>query len=384
MKGYYALISILFILSTVMAYQVPLSEFGFNDINTSVVSVKECQTFEINLSESDLNEEGVGLLSIKAIFGGNDVDNTYVSVLVNENQEKVFWKEFFSCKEDSCWARVYLPELRTGGAKVTVCASLGGNTQSVFVSKDSFVGLYDIPLLKIRNESPFQIFLGNRAKMSIIVTNEGTEISTVYLQFVHPDTRAKVAISSFDIVEGDSSATTSILPGETKQFDYYIKPTLISSYNLPSAALFFTNNFGEEQVLISNHPTLSVVTPKQIEILLVTVSEENPVSFKAIVKNNLDTPFLGNIFLSPQTKVVNSMQEVFISPNSEQEIYFETLPFESKEKFFATIIDNNNLFSSNSIEIESKQNSLPFGLILAIAGIIVGLLIFAWIYYAKK
>lgn len=385
MKQYFVLLLVLLFLSSVMAYQAPLSDFGFNDINTSIVSVKECQTLDITLLESDLNKVGVGLLSLNAMFGGKELDNTYVSVSVNGGEEKVFWKEFFSCKEDSCWARVYLPELKTGEVKVSICAILGGNTTNVFVSKDSFVGIYDIPLLKIRNESPSQIFLGNRAKMSIIVTNEGTKFSTLYLQFVHPDTRAKVTISSFDIVDGDSSATTSILPGETKQFDYYIKPTLISSYNLPSAALFFTNNFGEEQVLISNHPMLSVVTPRQIEISLVTISESDPVSFKAIIKNNWDIPFQGNIILSPQTKVKESMQEVFVSPKGEQEIIFEAIYFESnKEKFFATIIDSNSIFTSNSIEIESKQTQLPLGVILAIAGIIVGLLIFAWIYYSKK
>ncbi len=383
MKQYLVLLLVLLFLSTVMAYQSPLSDFGFTDINTSIVSSKQCQTIDLTLAESDLNEVGVGLLSINAIFGGIEIDNTYVSVTVNGGEEKVFWKEFFSCKDNSCWARLYLPELKEGNAKLLICASLGGNTTNVSILKNSFVGIYDIPLLKIRNQAPSQIFLGSRAKMSIIVSNEGTKLSSVYLQFVHPDTRAKVTISSFDIVDGDSSITTSISPGETKQFDYYIKPTLVSSYNLPSAALFFTNNFGEEQVLISNHPTLSVVTPKQIELSLVTI--ENSTSLKAIIKNNWTAPFYGTIILSPQTKVNNSLQEVYVSPNGEQEITFTTLALEvSKENFFATITDNNSIFTSNTIEIESKQTQLPLGVLLAIAGIIVGLLIFGWINYAKK
>ena len=150
---------------------------------------------------------------------------------------------------------------------------------------ENLFGFYDIPLLKIRNEAPSQIFLGDRAKMSIIVSNEGTEPASIYVQFVQPDTRAKVNISSFDIVEGDSSASTYLMPGETKKFDYYIKPSLISSYNLPSAALFFTNNFGEEQVLISNHPTLSVVKPNKLNLALIVSEEENENrTFKVIIK----------------------------------------------------------------------------------------------------
>ena len=386
MKQYLVLIlALLVLLSSAMAFEAPLSDFGFNDINTSTVSAKECQTIDFNLAQSVLDENGVGLLSLNAIFGGTEIDNTYVSISVNNGEEKVFWKEFFSCKDNSCWARVYLPKIREGPVKLSICAVLGGNTSNVTVLNSSLIGIYNIPLLEIKNTAPSTIFLGERAKMSIIVSNSGTKLSTVYLQFVHPDTRAKVSISSFDIVEGDSSITTSISPGETKQFYYYIKPTLVSSYNLPSAALFFTNNFGEEQVLISNHPTLSVVAPKQIEISLVTISEENPVSFKAVIKNNWSIPFNGTIIISPQTKIKESLQTVFVSANGQQEIIFESLVLEaSKEKFFATITDNNNIYLSNTIELELVQNSLPFGIILAICGILVGLLIFGWIYFAKK
>ena len=385
MKRALVLVLILALIGSVFAYQAPLSNFGFKDINSSVVSAKECQTLDVVLADSVLEEQGVGLLSINANFGGNQIDNTYISVIINGQEEKVFWKEFFSCQDESCWARIYLPELKNGPTQVKICAVLGGDTTNVFVSKNSLIGVYDIPLLTIKSQAPSEVFLGNRAKMSILVSNKGTKSSTVYLQFVHPDTRAKVTISSFDIVEGDSSVTTSLSPGETKQFDYYIKPSLISSYNLPSAALFFTNNFGEEQVLISNHPTLSVVTPKQIEISLVTISSEDSILFKAIVKNNWSVPFDGNIILSPQTKIKDSIKQVFVSPKGEQEVIFEALPFETnKEAFFATIIDNNNIYSSNILEIESKQNQLPLGVVLALAGIIVGLAIFGWIYYSKK
>ncbi len=385
MKQYLILIFIMLLLSNVMAFEAPLADFGFKDINTSVISSKECQTIDVNLIEPSLGEKGVGLISLNAVFGGAEIDNTYISISINGQEEKIFWKEFFSCTNDSCWARVYLPQIKESISTVVICASLGGNTTNVFVSKNSLVGIYDIPLLEIQNTAPSEIFLGDRAKMNIIVSNKGTKNSTVYLQFVHPDTRAKVSISSFDIVEGDSSATTSISPGETKQFVYYIKPTLISSYNLPSAALFFTNNFNEEQVLISNHPTLSVVTPKQIEVSLVTISQENPVSFKAILKNNWGVDFNGTIIISPQTKIKNSLQSVFVLAKGEQEIVFESLQTDiSKEKFFVTVIDNNNIYVSNIIELELEQNQLPLGVILAICGVLVGLLIFGWIYFNKK
>ena len=385
MKQYLLLLLVILLLSNAMAFEAHLADFGFEDINTFTISSKECQTIDVNLMENSLEEKGVGLISLNAIFGGAQIDNTYISISINGQEEKIFWKEFFSCVENSCWARIYLPQIKESVNTVVICASLGGNTTNVFVSKNSLVGIYDMPMLEIKNTAPAEIFLGERAKMNIIVSNKGTKNSTVYLQFVHPDTRAKVSISSFDIVEGDSSATTSISPGETKEFVYYIKPTLVSSYNLPSAALFFTNTFDEEQVLISNHPTLSVVTPKQIEVSLVTISQEDPILFKATIKNNWDVPFNGTIIISPQTKIQNSLQTIFVSAKGEQEVIFESIQTDvSKEKFFATVLDNNNIYVSNSIELELKQNQLPLGIVLAICGVLVGLLIFGWIYYTKK
>jgi hypothetical protein len=72
--------------------------------------------------------------------------------------------------------------------------------------------------------------------MTIIVSNTGTKPADVFVQFIHPDTRAKVPIKSFDIVEGESSTSTTIAAGESKSFNYYIKPTTLGLYNLPSAS----------------------------------------------------------------------------------------------------------------------------------------------------
>lgn len=373
-------------MSSVWAFLAPLEDYGFEEIKTNVVSQKTCQTLSILLNDEDLNKEGVGLLSLNTVFGEMDLDNTYVSVSINEENEQIFWKENFNCKNEECWARIYFPEIKKGTTTLEICLSLGGNTKEATITKKSFIGIYDMPLLKIRNEAPSQIFLGNRAKMSIIVSNEGTDLATIYVQFVHPDTRAKVSISSFDIVEGDSSATTSISPNETKRFDYYIKPSLISSYNLPSAALFFTNVFGEEQVLISNHPTLSVVNSKKLELALILLdSKENSKNFKLIVKNNHSSSFTGEVVLFPQTKIIESTKNIFVSANGEQEILFKTTEFEgSKESFFATIIDGDEIFYSNTIEVENKANSFPLVLFLVIFSIFIGIIIFVWINYSKK
>jgi hypothetical protein len=119
-------------------------------------------------------------------------------------------------------------------------------------------------------------------------------------------------------------------------------------------------------------------------VSLVSISEQEPLIFKAIIKNNWSKEFNGTITISPQTQFIDSVQEIIVSPLSEKEIFFDAKPsLEGKNSFFVTIRDENNIFSSNKIEVETKQLFSP-QLLLAILGVIIGIGIFGWIYFAKK
>ncbi len=377
------LILVLVLVQSAFAYQAPLAEFGFSGLLNETKDTKSCKEVTLTLSDAAVLEKGIGILSINGEFVDPKVDSSYISVSVNGVEENVLWPEDFVCN-GTCWARIFLPDLKKGSTKINLCAVLGSLSKSVAVTNNSFVGVYDAPSLSISNSAPGQIFLGNRAKMTISVTNSGTKAAEVFVQFVHPDTRAKVPIASFDIVEGDSSATTIVAAGETKNFDYYIKPSIISSYNLPSAALFFTNEFGEKQFLLSEHPMMSVVEQKIIEISLVAIEQKNPFVFKAIVKNNSSLPFNGTVSLSPQPALVNPIQAVYIAPNSEKEVTFNSSSLENGAySFVANIRDGNDIYSSNAIDLEIKKEGLPFEIIFAILGILIGAAIFGYLYFKK-
>ncbi|MFA5931113.1 MAG: hypothetical protein WC821_02250 [archaeon] len=379
----FGILFIFFFLTSVFAYQAPLSDYGFSGISLDKASTKECKELTISIPNSAKAEVGAGILSIDSIFTDYQNDSSYITVSINGGAEEVLWPESFSCTQN-CWARVFVPSIKNE-TKINLCTVLGGLTKKVEITSNSFISLIDTPVLSITNNAPGKIFLGERAKMSIIVSNKGTKSASVYVQFVHPDTRAKVVITSFDIVEGESSATTTIGPNETKQFDYYIKPSVISSYNLPLAALFFTNIFGEKQVMLSSHPQMSVLNPNQIEISLVALNEQAPYNFKAIIKNNWAETFNGTIIVSPQTALQASTQQITILGKSEKEITFDSTQLSGGNyTFFATVTDTNNIYSSNKIELEVKQNSIPFEVLFAIIGIFVGAAIFAWIYFAKE
>jgi azurin len=383
-RAFFGVILFTLFLTTVFAYEESLSVFGFTGISNDKAFSSDCKTLLISVPDVSKDSNTRGILSLSAVFTDYQQDSSYVSVSINGAPEEILWPEDFSCAQH-CWARLFVPNLETTEVPVKICTVLGGVSKKVEVTTDSFLGLYDTPVLSIENQSPAQIFLGERAKMSIIVSNTGVKAANVFVQFVHPDTRARVVISSFDIVEGDSSASTTIEPNQTKEFVYYIKPTVLSTYNLPSAALFFTNLFGERQTIISEHPQMSVVSYNRVDVSLVALSNSAPYSFKAIIKNNWPVEFDGNIIISPQTALQNPITGLSIPAGEEKEIVFaaNTLA-QGKYSFFASINDTNNIYSSNKIDIEVKDAPIPYEVIIAVLAIIVGAGIFAWIYYQKS
>ncbi len=375
----------LFVLQTAVAYEAPLSSYGFSEVNLIGSPAQKCQNIIINLPDSAKAEMGAGILSIEASFTNPKVDNTFVAVSINGAEAKMLWTEDFVCK-GNCFGRIFLPEVKTSETKLTICTELGGETKGINVKPTSTIGIYDTPILLIQNLAPGLIHLGERAKLSTIISNNGTTDANIYIQFIHPDTRAKVSITSFDIVDGESSAYAFIKAGETKQFDYYVKPSIVSTYNLPSAAMFFTNIFGESQVILSNHPFMRVQKQEPLELSLVSISDQQPFVLKALIKNNTASEFSGKVILSPQTALEGPVMDFTVSAGGEREVTFNAKSqlAAGTYEFSASIVDVNDIYTSNPINLEAKQNGISFEIIFAILGVLVGLAIFAWIYFIKS
>ncbi|MBT4192387.1 MAG: hypothetical protein HOE11_03695 [Candidatus Diapherotrites archaeon] len=380
-----ALISILFLVSFVSALEFPLSNYGFNEIEVTGASMRECQSFTLDLTQlKDTAFYSEGILSLKTDFIGEKGDNSFISVKINSEKEQVLWPEYFSCN-NGCWARLFIDDLLDDTKLVRVCISTGGKTSSAKVNASSTIGLYDTPTLEIKNTSPSEIVLGQRAEMNIIVKNTGTKDADVFVQFIAQDLRSLLKITSFDIVEGDASATEIIPAGEEKRFTYYIKPTQASVYNLPAAALFFDNIFGETQQITSTHPQLSVIAPKQIDLVLVSEGLiDNQMTTKVVVRNNWDTPFDGNLSIKPYDLLTGNIIKVFLDKKQEKEFIFKTktlLP--GKYSLLAEIDANDTIYVSDSVSFQIQSKDMTIEIVIAVIAIIIALAIFFRIYFGK-
>ena len=383
-------LAILFLAQAAFAYEQNLSAFGFQGLNLSSASDRNCQTITVDAASNATAGAQVGILSVQADFNGPVNDTSFVTVKINDSDPTLFWPENFSCTtENGCWARVYATELANGPTTIQLCITAGNETPAAEITNKSFLGFYDAPVLEIETNAPKVVILGDQVQMTTVIRNVGSSDANIFAQFIHPDVRSLVEITSFDIIEGQSSANALITAGQTSTFVYSIKPTKVSTYNLPSAVVRFDNIFGEKQDIRSGHPQMAVVTPKQLELAIVGTQEKSAgqttFALKVLAKNSWDTPFEGTISVSPSGVVNDSNLPIIILPQSEKQMMFYTSALApGKYTFSSEITDGNNIYKADSISFEVVQDGIPIEIVLSIIGVILAIVIVYWIYSVKK
>jgi hypothetical protein len=381
MKNIYLVLFVLFCSSFALAYESNLDNFGFKPIIINQPNKVECVDLNIALPITEFEKANDPILSIYADFLGEEGDNSYVSVQINNSKEKILWPESFVCKTD-CVSRVFIPELKDNSVMTKICLRAGGKSTAKLTNAK--IGLYNSPILSIENIAPEEIVLGQRAQIKIKVSNVGSKPSDVFVQFVAEDLRAFIDITSFDIVEGDTSASTRINANEEKEFIFYIKPTQASPYNLPSSVLFFENIFGEKQKVFSSHPQLSVIAQNQVDLVLIGGElKDNVFNFKVRLKNNYSTGFDGNLTIFP-IDLVEQKTNVVLPAFVEKEIEFSTniLPV-GNYSLIAQVDNNDEKYLSESISFEVNNKNYMFEIFFAIIAIIIAISIFLAIHFEK-
>jgi hypothetical protein len=382
------LVALVMLAQLAFAYDSPLSHFGFEGISIGSPSDRNCWSYDFSVSGHIEGSQRHGIISVKASFDGPQNDNSYVTVRINGGTPKVFWPENFSCGDNGCWARVFAEELANDSTAVELCIATGNETSGAALSENSYIGFYDTPVITIETAAPKNVILGDQVKLSTVLRNAGSKDVDIFAQFIHPDTRSLTEITSFDIVQGDSSASTTLKAGDTKTFNYYIKPTLPSGYNLPYAVVFFDNVFGEKQALTSSHPQMVVSSPQQIEVSVigtdVSGNAENFVILKAVIRNLWNEQFEGEILMSPADIVSDANQEIIVSPLGEQEVIFQTKNLSpGSYQFSAMVSDSNHTYTSNTISSDVKKPAFPIEIVLALIGIVAAIIVLYWVYVAK-
>jgi hypothetical protein len=385
-KIVYLIIVFVFLISNVASQEISLRQNNYVDFVIDEENPILCKEYIFNVGEELLSQNKFPIFSLKATFLPKLSDSTKVTLNFNNFGELTLSKNNFYCNNE-CWARIILAKSKIRSSNtLTICVSKPEENEKTVIFADSKIGFYETPFLTIDHVSPGTIFLGDRAEMKIIAKNIGSKDANVFIQFIDPVGKRVIILDGFFVIEGESTVNTTIKAGETKQFTYFIKPLLESSYNLPSAILTFTNIFGEEESIYSTHPQLYVIKPEKTEVF---IAGSNPVNnffnFKIIVRNKWDAPFKGQLRISHEDHVEGALSEITIPPNSEKEFLFNTNELQIGDyNFFAIVEDENSSSTSNSITFKVTSEKISDEVYFAITGIIVSILIFLGIYFLWK
>lgn len=361
------------------------NEFQLSDFNFAEKKLEEFNSFECYSTIVDFGETPHAdlhpILSVFANFDGRINDSSFISVELND-KHFVLWRENFVCGTD-CVARVFIDKINTGD-EIKFCLRTGAS--KITLQNKTKIGFYDTPVISVTNLSPDEIILGQRAKMKINIKNSGSKKADVFVQFVAEDLRSIIDITSFDIVEGNASANTSLNPGESKDFIFFIKPLFVSRYNLPSSELFFNNIFGESQRIISNHPQLTVLEPNQANITIIGREIiDDKFNFIINVKNNWGEQLTGELFIYPFDLVENSKINLNLNSFSEREFKFVTNNlFQGDYVVWAQLNTVDYNYNSENISFSIVENNYLFEIIFSIIAIIVTGIIFVFIYFEKN
>jgi hypothetical protein len=272
----------------------------------------------------------------------------------------------------------------------------GNSITRILLSDESKIGLYKTA--DFSGKSDFQmvaektdLVIGEKTTISIILHNDGSDLTAAEIKFARPLAEDK---NAFSVVEGDTYFTGIIKAGETKEISYVIKPRIATQMTLPPAIVYYKNEFGETEQKFSNLVTLRVREPeRKVEAFIVKNSESTlvgqPVQMTVAIKNVGRDPVY-DLSLDMQSNADLSQNETEIGTLMPKETKY--LPFTAMSSMAGnypigcTVTYNDaNIVESKCLNsfVEIVQQGISPAIYIGIILIAVALIVYIYIMHGK-
>jgi hypothetical protein len=212
----YITILFIFLFSFTYSQEIILRNNSYSDLVVEGANNKQCEQYNFVIDSAVLSTQKFPIFSIKTSFAPIIDDESKITLNFNNQGEITIWGDQFSC-DGWCWGRVVIPKAKLNSNNtLEICVTNTELTERTVVFADSYLDFYESPVFTLEKISPGTILLGDKAEMQIVAKNFRSKDANVFIQFIDPVGKKVVNIDSFDIVEGDSTARTTILAGEQK------------------------------------------------------------------------------------------------------------------------------------------------------------------------
>ncbi|MDO8646919.1 MAG: hypothetical protein Q7R70_00700 [Candidatus Diapherotrites archaeon] len=371
--------------------EVSLKQANFQGLVAEGQEVQQCATYAF-LKEAIAEQKGVFIVfSAHALFSPASQGNAKVSVFLNNFETLA---EFKPVDFQNGWARVEVPInglLEKNSLKV--CAKTTSSITKVEVLDDSTIGYYKMPKFELKKAvSETRPIIGRELEITLTATNIGSEAATAKISYWN------IELNIAQITRGDSEFNGIIQPGQSVTMRYFVKPKYAVQMDLASAILEFDNIFGEKQTVYSNRPTIWVQEPEFKVKAFYSITEQKAFqpgqsTTLVLTARNEGVNDLENISIKvvkPEGLIVSkdSFENISLKAGASKTFEISASSLEEGILQIGCSVEYSDYKVVNTkcaplnIEFEKpKQNNL---LIFAIVLLIVGAIIYAFIYRPEK
>jgi uncharacterized cupredoxin-like copper-binding protein len=240
--------------------QSSFQTLGFEALENNAPNESKCQNFVLFKDLNKNTDEFFTVVSLHALFEPIASADANITVFLNSETEALASGKATEFRNN--WLRIRLPneKLREQNT-LKICLNNSSSTVRTVVETDSLYGTYKMaeftPENFVKTVSTNKPQWGQEFTLTVSLQNTGSEKADVLIQYEKPG----ISFKHLAFLKGETEFNGSIEPGETASFSYTMKSTKVGPFTLPAAIVFFTNEFGEEEKLVSNYPVIEVKEP---------------------------------------------------------------------------------------------------------------------------
>lgn len=384
-----------------------LANAGFEDFVVEGQNTEKCREIQF-ISTAPSNTDAFAVFSANVEF--LPVASTESSISVYFNGLKL--SELKADKFKASFARVELPKSKTLETnKIKVCLKTSYSTTKIVLKKESTVGDYLKPDFSEKDSfklaiEPYSPKLFEEFKVTATLKNSGSEDAVVTLKYrkdhLENETPETSLVKGKTIIEGmkvekckqRAQDGKCLLPG-TASFEYYLRPKISGTITLLPAVAEFENIFGEQVVLESNRPDITITEPEvKIRSFISVPKKEYVAGEKAtlllIMSNDSYTPALSVTGKIEPSSNLGAAEQVFLldsiegKETVEKEFTLTSAQPGVYEVDCSVIVGDGSALPCEKATIEFKEPGLSPQIAGGIVLLLIGAAVYGYIFYIRK
>lgn len=271
-----------------VVFEKSLADFGYESFEASE---EQCKDFYITLPKA----EGYAFLILELKLKPSNTGNAKIEAFLNGKRVAALGASELKCNE-ACIARVPInKEFIKEESLLKICLKPSRSITKIELSNSSKIAYYKMPVFEKEDfrkcivagndcVERYEAVIGEDLNVRISVRNSGNEDANILVE----SKRGIAGERSTKKEIGEAAFEAVAKPNETLSFYYIVRVKEATRFNLPPSALYYTDAFSEQRMLLSN--TVTIIPRKTPEInaalIVDSIEQDGKAKVSVVVSNN--------------------------------------------------------------------------------------------------